>query len=822
MPGPPPGEPPPPTPGPDAAGVPGLDVAALTEPGKEIRLERKRPSPLGLSNTDKMMIVERVRKFARDDEDDRIVDKRYREQRYAKLMQWAEPARGPWEDATNVTLPDMLTAVLRTEDTLLNAALATRPMINSRALDPKNQDKQRRVDLLQDNQFFVENGGEKLLERMAMNFDRDGTVTNYVRWVTEFKKIQQLRVFDPIPLGQVPEQYFRRILTTRFRTDQISKIDEDGWDWDVTDLNGTELSIRFYTDSDHNVEMEVRAEVQAFDGPLIQTMPYESVLHPYWCENLQAPGPSNPNGAEHVILVDRPTIDEVGRLIDQKVYDLIDRKDVEGRTSNNYLTDRPENDLQRQRDDLRGFTESRPNPSEDTRNLGRTLRFTCFDLWARDGEGASREVVWTVLPELDLLARARPLSEMMPGNPPKRPFAEASFIPVQDRRIGISLPEVMEGLHDFQTTVFNQMGDACAIEIQPFGTYKPNSNINPEEYQIYPGALLPRQNADDLNFERIQPTATSVGINQITIAQGMEEKLTSIGDLQLGRIPTGKSAALRTSSGVNQLLAQGEARPERILRRFFSCLRDTYQLMWQLNREFLDDKKRFRVMGVAAPNEDPFIQMTTADLTGDYQFDFQANVLNTSKVALQESLGQILTLMVNPLMLQLGIAQPEGIYRLMLDHLRSLGQTGEKYLSEPVPGARAPKVSAPEALSSILGGEMPVGLPAEPQAQEHLQTLGELLMRTDDQGIMLQQTLEPFHKKLLQAWMAGIQRQILEEQQKAQMMANAQQLQGQLQQESGGGGPQPGGGKPANLGSGMVGPHDVMDESMPASGTPQG
>lgn len=793
-----------------------LDAGALTG-DQPLRSQRRRPDPLGLSKTDRMQIVERVKAFARDDEDARNLDKRYREQRYAKLMQWREPAMGPWEDSTNVTLPDIMTDCLRSEDTILNAALATRPMINSRALDPRNQDKQRKIDLLHDNQFFVEQPGEKLLERMAMNFLRDGTITNYVRWVTEKDKIHQLRIFDPIPLGELPEKYFARILKTRFRTDKISKEDEEGWDWGLVDLDGNRLKVKFYTGKNDDVEMEVRGEVTTFDGPLIQTIPYEFLLHPYWCENLQAPSPTNPNGAEHVIIIDKPTIDEIGRLIDDGVYDLIARKDIEGRSPQSYLTDRPEQDLDRQRDEIRGFTETRPNPAVDTRNLARTLRYTCFDLWAKSGEGESRSVVWTVLPELDLLARARPLSEMTPGNPPKRPFAEGIFIPVQDRRIGIGQPELMEGLHDFQTGVFNTMGDACDLEIQPFGTYRPNSNINPEEYRIYPGALLPRQNADDISFERIQPTAAQIGINQITIAQQMQEKLTSIGDLQFGRVPTGKSAALRTSSGVNQLISQGEARPERILRRFFLCLRDTYMLMWQLNREFLDDSKRFRTMGISAPNEDPFIQLTREDLSGDYQFDFTANVLNTSKAALQDSLSQIITLMVNPLLLQMGIAQPEGIYRLLLDHFRSLGQTGEKYLSEPVPGARVPKISAAEAMSMILDGQAPVGQPSEPMAQEHLDALAQILQRTDDQGVLLLQTLEPFHSQLLQAWVAGVQAKVQEEAQKAAQMQAAAQLQNTLQGQQGGGGPQPGG---PPKGSGMVGPGDVMDESLPASGTP--
>lgn len=792
------------------------------DPEEPMRLERARPDPLKLTTDEKQKIVERVKAFAREAEDARIDDKKHREQLYAKLMQWAEPDRGPWEDSTNVTLPDILTAVLRTEDTLMNAGLTSRPMVSSRATRNADMERQRKTDWLLDTQFFVEQPGERNLEQMVMAMVRDGTLTNYIRWVTEERKIVQVREFDPIPLGEVPERYFRRILQQRFKTMDFYKLDDEGWDWKVIDLDKNKLEVRFYTKKkDYRVEMEIRGAVTAFDGPLVQSIPYESLLHPYYCANLQPPSPRNPNGAEYVIIVDKPTIDEIRRLVDADYYDLVSFDDVEKEgLEGTYLIDRPEFDLERQKDEMRGFSDVRSQRDQDTRNLHRTIRYTCFDLWAKDGTGESMDVVWTVLPELDKLVRARHLSELMPGNPPERPFAEGIFVPIQDRRVGMSLPELMEGLHDFMTQVFCNMGDACQMEMQPFGTYKPNSNVNPEEYRIFPGAMLPRSGPDDIRFEKIQPTAAAIGINELTIAQTLEEKLTSIGDLQFGRIPTGKSAALRTSGGVNQLLQQGEARPERILRRFFLCIRDTYKLMWRLNKEFLTDTKRFRLVGVGNPNEDPFIEFTHEDLAGDFEFDFTANVLNTSKAALQDSYNQLLTLLLNPFMLQLGITQPEGIYRLLVDYSRSLGQiTPEKYASEPAPGAREPKLFAPEALSTILRGEMPFGNPAEPMAQEHLQSLQKLVQRTDDEGVMLLQTLEPFHQQLLKAWMLQVQQKIQEQTMQAQMQQNAGDLAQQLQQPGSGPKKPP---KPGKPGPGPVARNDVMDESMPQSGTPQG
>lgn len=792
--------------------------AAASPEGSALQRVRKRPPPIQLREEEAQAIVERVKRFADNAESDREIDIRYREQRYAKLMQWAEVRNEPWEDATSVTLPDIITACLRIEDTLCNAAQQTRPMVNTKALDPMQRDKQRKADLLLDAQFFVEQPGEKLVQEIALDFVRDGTVTCYLRWVMERRETIELRDFEPIPLDETPEKHFRTILEQQFRTREIRKLDEQGWDWEVREPAGDLLEVRFYTDDREKVQMEVRADRKVFDGPAIMVVPYEDVLHPYWCSNLQAASPSNPKGSEWVILRDRPTLDEVGRLIDRGVYDRLKREDIEDRAAIRDVDDRDNRTLDEEKDSLRGFSRSAWQPSEEEQNHGRTLRYTCFDLWARDGRGKSIDVVWTVLPDFEKLACARPLSEAIPGTPPRRPFAEGTFIPVQNRRIGIGVPELVEGLHDFKTHTFNQMGDACDMEIMPFFTYRPSASINPEVYRLAPGVGLPQANPGDINFARIQPTATTIAINEIALADQMEEKLISQGDLQFGRVPAGKSAALRTSGGIQQLLAQGEARPEQLLRRFFGVICDVFSLMYQLDQAFLEPKKRFRVIGVPGANEDPFVEIDRrTDLSGPAMFDFEANVLNTSKAALQQSLSEALTLLLNPLSIQLGLSTPDTLYRLFVDYFRSLGQT-DKYVNTPTPEAAQPKILAEEALAAILRGEFPVGIPQEPDPQAHLDALQQLLQMEQPGGMKLLDTLEPAHRALLTAYLQTVQQRIVMEQQKAQMMANAQALQQQRQAGAGSreGGPPKGGDAP-----GPLAPNDVMDESLPSSGTPQ-
>jgi hypothetical protein len=77
----------------------------------------------------------------------------------------------------------------------------------------------------------------------------------------------------------------------------------------------------------------------------------------------------------------------------------------------------------------------------------------------------------------------------------------------------------------------------------------------------------------------------------------MEEKLTNIGDLQLGRVPQGKASALRTVAGMQTVLSQGDARPERVLRRFFIGLTQIWKIIHSHNQAFLPKNKQFLICG---------------------------------------------------------------------------------------------------------------------------------------------------------------------------------------------------------------------------------
>lgn len=810
----------------------------LAEAEPDVRRERTRPPGLALTVEERDTIVGRVRQFADAADDARADDLDARIQRHAKLMQWATERDSPWEGAHPMSSPDILTAVLRSEDTLQNAVMSQRPVMNAAAQDPANKEREHSVERYQDHQFFVKQRGEKLIESLSCDFIREGDAVTYVHQVRETRSTVQVRTFSPIPAGTRPRDYFEGILRKRWtEMRQMKAVDDEGWTWTVWEtppdaMNPKRYDVEFYTRpvSDPQgpaVEMVIKTDLVTFNGPLVERIPYERLLYPVDCENLQCPSPSNPTGAAFVIVVDYPKVDEVRRLAADGTYDLLDVADVDNHIASGkgapvggagsrapVLADA--------KLDMRNMDPAPRRPRYDARNHGCVTRLRCYDTWVRDEDGGpSLDVIWTVIEDMQMLARARHLGEEMPGNPPRRPFAEGAMIPIPGQRSGLGIPEIMEASHDWEVKVKEQLVDGSDIEIVPAFAYRQSASINPLQYRMAPGLGMPESQPNDIRPLQLGGRTGPVALNQLALIKQDREGLVSIGDLQLGKIPTGKSSALRTSSGIQQVLAQGEARPERILRRFFMLLRDTWSLMYQLNRHYVDVEDTVRTVGASKPDEDPWLTVSREDFSGTMDFDFTANVLNTGRLQLQESLEKALGILLNPFLVQLGITTPDTIYRAFHDWLAALGQTPEKYLHAPTPAAGQNLILAAQALHEIMSGTLPQGTPGEGSTQGHLAVLQQLLvMPADALGTPLQQLMSPEQRQLTQQYLSQLAQQQALEQQQAALAAAAPGL---AQGVTGPGAPgrPPEGGTTPKPGTGQVGENDVIDESLPSSGTPQ-
>lgn len=765
------------------------DVSAL---GVKMRRSRKQEK---FEDKERAAIAARVIRFDDRIERGRSVEAEMRAIREDKYR-LETSARHEWK--SDIALPDMFADSMRAQDGLLNAALATRPMIASKALVEEYTDRQENVDRLLDFQFFVECPGETLLAEMAEAFVNDGQYTVFIPWIDEKKEIRQARTYDPIPDDMFPAGYFTVLISEMFKdATEALPLDDDGWDFRVVSP-GKEYKVSFYTVDDDRIEMVWTADAGIFNGPRPIVKQWKDVKYPIRAANLQPPGPSNPGGADYVILADYPGVDEIKRLVKSGYYTITpdEMKKLEG------VTESIHDVVEIQRDELSG---QNYEPGEEHKKLTRLM---CFDRY--EINGFQEDVIFWVIKETGTLLKFKRLSEVYPVNPPRRPLVHKQYIPVSGRATGRSLLEIMEPLHDVTKAMFDQAIDNGTLTTSPFGFYRASGGMRPETIRLFPGELYPLADPQrDVNFPRMPNESTGFALNMMTLAGQYQERATMIGDMAYGKVPAGKSSALRTSGNMAALQMQAEARPERILRRFFSGIAEIYRQMHELNEQFLPKNKAIRVM--KGDSDNPFITLKgPEDISGRFDFDFGANVFNTSRQAMQESLERLAGLYITPLAVQSGVINPDGIYRLMKDIGKAYGQDVVQYLTPPAPKADQPMITAEQAAHSCLVGEMPVGYPG-PDAATHLEKLTEIAQS----GMFEDANMDPYILAeavgLLRNWAGQVQGILAEEQQQQQLIAAA------AQQQNG----QPG--RPAESIQGpgpnapISGNNELIDESLPGA-----
>jgi len=771
-------------------------------------MKRERPRISSIS-VDRGKIVERIKRFYQDDNTNRSQDIDARLQRYAKYRMWTEGRDWPWENATDAAIPDMMTASMRLQDTLHNAVMSSRPCVMAKATKKHDEPKTEDVDHLIDYQVFVEQPGEEIIGTLAHDFVNEGVYTAYVPWVKETRQVIDLFAIGALPAEGYPADFFRMWLEGKFPKADLDP-GKDGWDWVIKEGKQKHRA-SFFTRDDGEVEVEIEREAVRYEGPRIIPKDYQDVGHPARCENLQIPGPSNPMGAAHVWLRDFPSIDEIKRLAsgDKPFYDLLTPEDRE--KLGVAKMDESYQEQAQQKDVMQGHQEqkSKEKDVQSHETLTRLMVFDCYDV---DKDGKDEDVIWWYIVETETLLRARYLTQMFPAETPTRPFAEAHLFPVPGRRASIGLLEMMEGLHDLSKMFFDLMGDSGTMSTTPFGFYRATSNMRPEVIRMWPGEMYPLNDPQkDVSFPSIGNQNQAFGFNMVTLLQQMEERLTTIGELQLGRVPQGKASALRTVSGMQTVLAQGDARPERVLRRFFIGLTQIWRLVHNHNQAFLPKGKQFLINGYKDAVNDPYRSIEDrTTIQGAFMFDFSANALNTSKEAMQQNLDQIIAMYVTPLAIQLGILQPDGMFRLFRDKGKAHGLDPDRYLTPPTAGAFTPKILVEDAIAMMLDGQMPVGDPAEGAAQ-HLAKLQEFT-QSDEFGLVP----EEFVQTIFFPYLQKLAQQAVLEQQQAAMLAAAQQF-GQQTQKPGmpgpAGAPQPGGqAMPAVQGG------ELLDETLPSAG----
>ena len=770
---------------------------------------------------DKEKVVQSVLDRYHQDLRGRMTWENDRLQRYAKLRGWRETKDTPWPNASNAHVPLMMQNSQRTQDTLQNAVLVSRPAVVAIPINKASAEKGTHVNEILDYQFFIEQHGEEKLGDIISGFVDDGKVFVYVTWVEDSQFTIESYPLGKAPEGTDPREWVVEEMKTIFSSAAIvTPHDADGVRWTVEDTDYksgevTEVAVEFSQDGDDNVTIYIEREVCIFDGPCVFPKAIEDVIVPANATNVQPPSSSNPTGAQHVMLRDFPTEDEILRLAEDGGYDLVPLKELKealaaskGRSIHDTSDDGQE--PKRQKAALAGLD---PHTAEKDEFRPKTFtRLLVFDRWDVNNDGLEEDVVFTVLLEPKLLLRAKYMTELFPFSVPRRPIAAGDYLPVPNAMYGISQLELLESTQDLMKQMLDQSVDAGTLTNMPVGFYRASSGLRPEVLRFQPGDMIPTANPkDDFHFPILgNPNSQAYFMNMQQHLEQQGERLSMQGALQMGDVPKGQSTALRTASTVQALLQQGDARPERILRRLFTMLADIFQMMHMLNLAYLKPDKEYRTIGPVGDNETPYkVLHDPSAMRGAYTFDFKASVLNTNKAAQEATMEKLSAVLISPLMFQIGMVDQEKVYNLMHDMIKAKGQDPDRYIKRPPNLPDAPSIMAEEAIVMIMEGEMPTGMPAE-GARAHLAKLQEF-HNSDAFGYLKEAALQ-----LYVNYVRDIMHLAQQQQQQQQLSQMAQQhsaaQQGAMSQAAGPGAPPSGGAMPPQVG--QLNPNELMDPSL--------
>ena len=742
---------------------------------------------------------------------------RMREARYAKYHGWhvLEPKNSPWKNAANYWVPIMQIGARRLEAVLENALKGVRPMMQAKPRQKRNAPKGNQIDKLLDYQFFSENRGEEKIDSATANFVQDEALYLFVHWVRDDQTIKEIRVLPPLDLAidHIPQllslipKMFEWPNVNFGNATAVGKESALGWIWNVEfpDSNGEtkKIQVEFFERDDDDLEAVLTYEARVFDGPAIEVLDFEDVVHSHRAANLQPISAANPLGASSVSRICKVSLDQIRRGRKSGLYDRITDEGMEAiETGKSPVgSGAPEESTKELKDKMEGSEYSFAQEDENNRQVIEWYGGLDVD----DDELEEQIILW-IERKSKTLMKAVMLSEQYPGVPVLRPIVSSSIFPITNRVCGTAFIELLESLQNQVELLMDQHIDWGTITNSPWFAYRASSGMEGQPMFMEPGAGLPLDNPQqDLYMPQFPQRGETYTTNTIGLLQQFIERIQMFSDFSFGRVPAGKASALRTTGTTNALLGQADVRSEQVLRRCFSGFSRVYEIMHRLNRHFLPDQKEIRVLGLVEKGQEAYLTLKPMDVNTDVDFEFKATMMNTNKQMLSEALDKIAVMVISPLAIQAGIVTEEEIYNLLRDEARALDLPDDRYVKSPPETFKGPKILMEEAVSAIIANEMPIGRPLE-GAMEHYQKL-VAFTSTDQFG-----SLTPPQIPLFKQWMMQVQKMIMEEQRQQQMMQSAAQM-----QQSMGGGP---GQAPTTVGgNGMdqnptVQPGKNMDQSI--------
>lgn len=558
-----------------------------------------------------------------------------RQQKY--LATWDEfidnedVATGPWANSSNLHLPITLTACRAMHARMYAALMSVQPPFNVKPLD---EAATVAVPLIEGVMAYCLR--EWINYRKGVSEMVDMWVWN---WITQGTGIIKLRW----------DRCYSRYVEVYEETIMVSKVDEETG----------ELVKRAEV-----VEKERPVTKRTFDGPVADIVDPEDLLI--------LGGDGDPDRADLVIHRYYLTRSQMYSLADQGVFDLGVVEDILDGGNDSENTDLA-SALKQDKEMNSGIIQSNTNADQDRFEI-----LECYCKMDENGDGLDENLIIWVHTKSKKELRATYLERVIEGS--MTPFSKIDFLKKRGHRYGMGIPEILYGLQKEVDAMHNIRIDFGVLSTMPFGFYRPTSGLNPARMDLEPGKLIPLNDPQNDVFFPQLGNRTFFTTEEEGSLLAYIERLISISDINLGRI-SGQGAA-RTATGVSAIVSENNANLDIFIKRMQMGWKKFLRLLFQSLQKRMPKDMWIRITGEDGKMY-PF-RINKSEIQFNYDFDIDANSINSNKAVTREIAQQTLNLVLNPLMIQMGIVSPENVYEAARDWFISLEKKDfAKYISKP-------------------------------------------------------------------------------------------------------------------------------------------
>jgi len=464
----------------------------------------------------------------------------------------------------------------------------------------------------------------------------------------------------------------------------VVQVQEEGEPRIIRDALGVQRAMR----TTKMVEKEQAVTKLVYEGPVFEDRRPEDVLI--------VGGNGDPQLADSVTDGVWMTASELWSLADQKVFDADSVKEmIEGGPDN--PGSNSHDGMKEERAAAAGKAGSK-NPSEHDRYL----ILEDYRGWNVDGSGIHSEVVGWVAKKSKKLLRATYLRRISKAG--ERPFFKIDFHKRPGQEYGIGLPELLHPLSVEMDAMHNLRIDFGMISTMPFGFYRASSSMDPKTFRMRPGDLIPMDDPNDVVFPQIGNRSV-FGMQEEQALQTIVERLTGVNDMSTGTL-SGAQGATRTATGARALIGEQSANLDVHLRRLNRGWKQALEALLHLLQQRIPAGLEFRVSGETG---DYFRKVRTPEeIAGDYDFELSPNSSNTNRSIQQQDAQELLTLLLNPLLIQLGVVGAPQIYEGLRNFARSKSiRDFNRYFQKPAGYSYVPSPGE-ELFRLLLGYDVPI------------------------------------------------------------------------------------------------------------------